>query len=60
MDKKDMDAVRQMCEAGMSLQALYKIFKQFDKKDIDEVYDLYMSKSVDYVEEDIYISNNCS
>lgn len=60
MDKKDIDSIREMCEAGMSPQALYKIFKQFDKKDIDEVYDRYMSKSDDYVEEDIYISNNCS
>ena len=50
-----------MCEAGMSLQALFKIFKQFDADDIKKVYDEYMSESDDdYVKEDIYISNNCS
>ena len=61
MEKKDIDAIREMCEAGMSLQALFKIFKQFDTSDIEKVYDEYMSESDDdYVKEDIYISNNCS
>jgi hypothetical protein len=61
MEKKDIDAIREMCEAGMSLQALFKIFKQFDADDIKKVYDEYMSESDDdYVKEDIYISNNCS
>lgn len=61
MEKKDIDAIREMCEAGMSLNALFKIFKQFDADDIKKVYDEYMSESDDdYVKEDIYISNNCS
>ena len=61
MEKKDIDAIREMCEAGMSLNALFKIFKQFDADDIKKVYDEYMSASDDdYVKEDIYISNNCS
>ena len=61
MEKKDIDAIRELCEAGMSLQALFKIFKQFDADDIKKVYDEYMSESDDdYVKEDIYISNNCS
>ena len=61
MEKKDIDAIREMCEAGMSLQALFKIFKNIDTKDIEQVYNEYMSKDDDdYVKEDIYISNNCS
>ena len=61
MEKKDIDAIREMCEAGMSLNALFKIFKNIDKKNIEQVYNVYMSKDDDdYVKEDIYISNNCS
>ncbi|MCR4867070.1 MAG: hypothetical protein K5921_09100 [Lachnospiraceae bacterium] len=61
MEKKDIDAIREMCESGMSLQALFKIFKNIDTKDIEQVYNEYMSKDDDdYVKEDIYISNNCS
>ncbi len=61
MEKKDIDAIREMCEAGMSLNALFKIFKNIDTKDIEQVYNEYMSKDDDdYVKEDIYISNNCS
>ncbi|MBR6148731.1 MAG: hypothetical protein IKQ44_10325 [Lachnospiraceae bacterium] len=61
MGKKDIDAIREMCEAGMSLNALFKIFKNIDTKDIEQVYNEYMSKDDDdYVKEDIYISNNCS
>ena len=61
MEKKDIDAIREMCEAGMSLNALLKIFKNIDTKDIEQVYNEYMSKDDDdYVKEDIYISNNCS
>ena len=61
MEKKDIDAIREMCEAGMSLNALFKIFENIDTKDIEQVYNEYMSKDHDdYVKEDIYISNNCS
>ena len=61
MEKKDIDAIREMCEAGMSLNALFKIFKNIDTKDIEQVYNEYISKDDDdYVKEDIYISNNCS
>ena len=61
MEKKDIDSIREMCEAGMSLNALFKIFKNIDTKDIEQVYNEYMSKDDDdYVKEDIYISNNCS
>ena len=31
MNAKDAGVVEGMCAAGMSLEALYKIFKNFDK-----------------------------
>lgn len=60
MTQKDITAVEQMCMAGMSIEALYKIFKQFDQSDIKAIYDNCQSKNADYVSEDINISMNCS
>ncbi len=60
MNQKDTNAIESMCAAGMSLEALYKIFKQFDKGDIKTVYDNYAKTKEDYVTEDITIKTNCS
>ena len=60
MTEKDRNAVENMCAAGMSLEALYKIFKQFDNEDIKAVYDHYQSTHDDYVTEEITIKTNCS
>lgn len=60
LNSKDSRVVEEMCAAGMSLEALYKIFKQFDKDDLKEVYKNYHIRHNDYVEEEINISMNCS
>ncbi|MCR5799772.1 MAG: hypothetical protein K6G69_06830 [Lachnospiraceae bacterium] len=60
MKENDVNAVESMCMAGMSLEALYKIFKQFDKEDIRSVYERYVSTRDNYVAEDITIKTNCS
>ena len=57
---RDINVVEQMCASGMSLEALYKIFKTFDKEDVKAVYDHYHSQHNDYVEEPVNISVNCS
>jgi len=59
MNQRDIDVVESMCMAGMSLEALYKIFKQFDNDDIKSIYDNYKKTHEDYVEENISIKTNC-
>ena len=60
LNERDINAVKQMCISGMSLEALYKIFKNFDKEDVKEVYDSCLNENKDYVEEPVNISVNCS
>jgi len=60
LNTKDIGVIEQMCAAGMSEEALYKIFKQFDREDIKSVYDHYRATHNDYVREDISIKTNCS
>ena len=60
MNAKDTGVVEGMCAAGMSLEALYKIFKNFDKDEVKAVYVDFHKRQNDYVEEDINISTNCS
>ncbi len=60
LNDRDINVVEQMCASGMSLEALYKIFKTFDKEDVKTVYDHYHSRHNDYVEEPVNISVNCS
>jgi len=60
MNDKDKRVVEEMCAAGMSLEALYKIFKQFNAEDLKNVYVEYHKRNNDYVEEEINISMNCS
>lgn len=60
MNDKDKRVVEEMCAAGMSLEALYKIFKQFDQEDLKKIYSNFQKRNNDYVEEDINISMNCS
>ncbi len=60
MNEKDKRVVEEMCAAGMSLEALYKIFKQFDQNDLKEIYKNYHIRQNDYVDEGINISMNCS
>lgn len=60
LNDKDKRVVEEMCAAGMSVEALYKIFKQFDAEDLKTIYKEYHKRHSDYVEEDINISMNCS
>lgn len=60
LNQKDTVVVEGMCAAGMSLEALYKIFKNFEKEDLKAVYIDYQKRHNDYVEEDINVSINCS
>lgn len=60
MNDKDKRVVEEMCAAGMSLEALYKIFKQFEADDLKNIYVEYHKGQNDYVEEGINISINCS
>ena len=60
LNERDTNAVKQMCESGMSLEALYKIFKNFDREDVKKVYDDHINENKDYVEEPVSISVNCS
>ncbi|MBO4847430.1 MAG: hypothetical protein J5525_14175 [Lachnospiraceae bacterium] len=60
LNERDTNAVKQMCESGMSLEALYKIFKNFDREDVKKVYDDHINENKDYVEEPVNISVNCS
>ena len=60
LNERDTNAVKQMCASGMSLEALYKIFKNFDREDIKKVYDDHINENEDYVEEPVNISVNCS
>lgn len=60
LKERDINVVEQMCAAGMSLEALHKIFKTFDKDDVKVVYDNYHAMDDDYVEEKVNISVNCS
>lgn len=60
MNEKDRGVVEGMIAAGMSLEALYKIFKNFAREDIKKVYAEYQKSKGDYVEEPINISMNCS
>lgn len=60
MNKKDTDVVEGMCAAGMSLEALYKVFKNFDKDEVKAIYNEYHKRQNDYVEESINLSINCS
>lgn len=60
MNAKDASVVEGMCAAGMSLEALYKIFKNFDQDEVKAVYLEYQKKKNDYVDEYINISMNCS
>ena len=60
LNDRDINVVEQMCASGMSLEALYKIFKTFDKEDVKAVYDHFNSRHNDYVEEAVNISMNCS
>lgn len=60
MNAKDASVVEGMCAAGMSLEALYKIFKNFDQDEVKAIYTDFQKRQSDYVEEDINISMNCS
>ena len=60
LNDRDINVVEQMCASGMSLEALHKIFKTFDKEDVKAVYDHFNSRHNDYVEEAVNISMNCS
>ena len=60
LNKKDISVVEEMCAAGMSVEALCKIFKSFDRDDLKEVYINYHKRHNDYVDEGINISMNCS
>ncbi len=59
MKEKDKRVVEEMCAAGMSLEALYKIFKQFEQEDLKKIYIDFHDSQNDYVEESINISINC-
>lgn len=60
MNAKDKGVVEGMCAAGMSLEALYKIFKSFDKEEVKNIYIEFHKGRNDYVEEEINVSINCS
>lgn len=60
MNSEEKAKVEEMCAAGMSPNALYKIFKDLNKEEIDSVYNEYLNQNNDYIDEGISISMNCS
>jgi len=60
MNASERSRVDEMIAGGMSLEALYRIFKDIDRNELKAVYDEYLNQTSDYVEEGINISMNCS
>jgi len=60
LNDKDKAVIEDMCACGMSLEALYIAFKNFDKADVKAAYDHFSKNAGGDVVEDITISRNCS
>lgn len=59
LSERDKSVVYSMCQAGMALDTLFISFPQFEKADVEAVYNDYMKDTrCDY--EEVTISRNCS
>lgn len=59
MNEQDRRAVENMCLTGMSLEALCACFPNFDRGNIEKIYNEVKNKPEDGAEDNV-ISVNCS